>query len=219
MRAPAKRLKIPRPIKRVTATERLNFKNVNLRYSELLGINAPSASASTSYRFRANSGYDPNKTGTGHQPMGWTEYTSLYDRYVINGAKITVKTMWQSASSGGPLWIALGLQSSAAAWSTIQNARENGANVGVLAPYTCPMTSLDLVSTYSAKKQYGLSSEMLRASDKISALIGASPVNIEDFQILFEASNVTPSSNLTVLVEIDYNVTFFDVKRNMPEDS
>lgn len=36
-----------------------------------------------------NSLYDPNTTGTGHQPMGFDQLAAIYGRYLVTGAKIT----------------------------------------------------------------------------------------------------------------------------------
>lgn len=43
-----------------------------------------------SYEFRANGCFDPDVTGTGHQPRGFDQYGQLYDRYVVTSSKITV---------------------------------------------------------------------------------------------------------------------------------
>jgi len=210
---------IPRPLQRSTATERPNFKTISMRYAELQTLQSPSSLGTASFNYRANSGYDPNKTGTGHQPMGWAEYSAMYDRYVVNGAKITYSICWESSASGGPLWVSAGLQSSTGTWPDTQNARENGANVKCLMPYTSPALPLKISTSYSAKKQYGLSPEMLRNNDNIYATIDQNPTNVEIFQLLLEAGSETLSARVMVFAEIDYNVTFFDVKRNMPEDS
>lgn len=34
--------------------------------------------------------FDPNNTGAGHQPMYWDQFTPLYGKYKVHGAKITV---------------------------------------------------------------------------------------------------------------------------------
>lgn len=38
----------------------------------------------------ANGMYDPNLTGTGHQPMYFDQMTALYDHYVVIGSKIKI---------------------------------------------------------------------------------------------------------------------------------
>ena len=40
--------------------------------------------------FRANSMYDPDYTGTGHQPLGFDEMSTIYNKHKVTRAKITV---------------------------------------------------------------------------------------------------------------------------------
>lgn len=42
------------------------------------------------YVFTANGLYDPNITGTGHQPMGFDQLMLFYEHYTVTSAKITV---------------------------------------------------------------------------------------------------------------------------------
>lgn len=42
------------------------------------------------YVFTANGLYDPNITGTGHQPMGFDQMMLFYEHYTVTNAKITV---------------------------------------------------------------------------------------------------------------------------------
>jgi hypothetical protein len=46
------------------------------------------AGIQSSYVFSANGAYDPNITGTGHQPMGFDQMMSLYEQYVVVRASI-----------------------------------------------------------------------------------------------------------------------------------
>jgi len=61
---------------------------VKLRYVEGVTINAAAAQVGYHY-FRANSVYDPNYTGGGHQPMNYDLWSQLYNHYVVVGAKCT----------------------------------------------------------------------------------------------------------------------------------
>lgn len=64
-------------------------KTVALRYVENFTLDA-SASSSDSYVFSANSIFDPNVTGAGHQPMFRDNYAALYNKYRVNYSHITV---------------------------------------------------------------------------------------------------------------------------------
>jgi hypothetical protein len=59
-----------------------------LRYCESVAI-TPTAGSCFTYTFRANDVYDPNQTGTGHQPMGFDQIMSNYQHFTVIGSKIT----------------------------------------------------------------------------------------------------------------------------------
>lgn len=50
------------------------------------------------YSYRGNSLFDPDFTGTGHQPYGFDQLSALYHSYRVYGSKIRVGAMqWRSA--------------------------------------------------------------------------------------------------------------------------
>lgn len=48
--------------------------------------------------FSANGLYDPDITSTGHQPLGFDQWMTFYDHYVVLGAKIIVRFANQDAN-------------------------------------------------------------------------------------------------------------------------
>lgn len=60
------------------------------RYVTDISIDPPTAGTVGYHIFRANSLYDPDKTGVGHQPYGFDQYVpDLYNHVTVLGAKIT----------------------------------------------------------------------------------------------------------------------------------
>ena len=51
------------------------------------------------YFFSANGMFDPNVTGTGHQPMGFDQMMLMYNHYTVVSSKITVTAINNSAAS------------------------------------------------------------------------------------------------------------------------
>lgn len=60
------------------------------KYCELVNITT-AAGGMGRYQFSANGMYDPNTTGTGHQPMYFDQLSALYNHYVVIGSKIKVR--------------------------------------------------------------------------------------------------------------------------------
>lgn len=62
-----------------------------LYYEPCLARTIPSSGAAASnYFFSANGMFDPNITGTGHQPMGFDQMMSLYEQFTVVASHITV---------------------------------------------------------------------------------------------------------------------------------
>lgn len=68
-----------------------------LKYVEPVLINAAAGVYST-YQYSLNSLYDPNYTGTGHQPMYFDQIMALYDHYCVIKSKFVFKAF---ANPGG----------------------------------------------------------------------------------------------------------------------
>jgi hypothetical protein len=68
----------------------LNFaprQRVTTRYCEYVSLN-PSLGVISDYVFSANGIYDPNVSGTGHQPLGFDQWMGLYDHYHVVSSTI-----------------------------------------------------------------------------------------------------------------------------------
>jgi len=89
-RAYVRRIKrrIFHPRKKISLGSFPNTKTVNLRYVTDFNLD-PGATSSAVRVFRANSIFDPDYTGIGHQPMYRDNYAAIYERYQVNHAHIT----------------------------------------------------------------------------------------------------------------------------------
>lgn len=58
-------------------------RTVVLNYCEKIQLTTALAGVPTQYRFRLNSAFDPNQTGTGHQPMGFDQWSQFYNHYAV----------------------------------------------------------------------------------------------------------------------------------------
>lgn len=66
------------------------FTKLRFNYS---GAVTAGAVATTTRTWRGNSVYDPDYTGTGTQPMGYDQYSALYDYVVVLGSKINFRIL------------------------------------------------------------------------------------------------------------------------------
>ncbi len=95
-----------------------------IRYEESLTLTG-SASNVYAYIFSANGCYDPNITGTGHQPMGFDLMMLLYDHYTCVRSRMTLHA-WNTLATQ-PIKVGIAVISSPSDYSVnYQTNIENG---------------------------------------------------------------------------------------------
>ena len=72
---------------------------VKLPYSEPFVTTIPIAGQGMAFSFNLNSIYDPNRTGTGHQPMGHDQWAVFYQRYRVYGVTYDINLTNMNADS------------------------------------------------------------------------------------------------------------------------
>lgn len=126
----------------------------NHRYCEVFSIDAPVGAAGY-YVFAANGMYDPNITGTGHQPMGFDQMSEFYNHYEVIGAKIKFTPHPSQEGAGFNFGVRLD-----------DNGNQSTDITGVLeqpnvnykswpGPYLQPNASFDIIQGFSSKKFFG----------------------------------------------------------------
>lgn len=65
-----------------------NKQRVTMRYGDTFNLNPGALGSPATYVLSCNGLYDPDITGTGHQPRGFDELMQLYDHYLVERATI-----------------------------------------------------------------------------------------------------------------------------------
>lgn len=177
---------------------------VKMRYCTPFQLD--STSGYVEQAFRANGLFDPDFSGTGHQPLGHDQWSVFYNRYTVLGSKITIRAISPSSDNPSVYGVYLHETSSPGAtayttlveqgksqWRYIQNAI-NG-NV----PSKCSMT-------FSAKKWFNIA-DVKDNSATYGALFGSDPT-IQAYYICWtsawdDTADVPP---LNFVAIIDYIV-------------
>lgn len=170
-----------------------------LKYAETINV-AINASGLGSYLYSCNGMFDPNITGTGHQPMYFDQFTAMYNHYTVLKSMIKVTVV---ANTTGATIFSLGQDD-----DTTINAATNytiwerpGFQTKVVnAPVNPENTSL--WSKWDAKKVFGADAQ---SDPTLQGSATANPSEQTFYVIYFDA---TPSSYVTCLVEIWYDVVW-----------
>lgn len=81
-----------------------------LRYHESFVLNPGTAGVPSHFTFRANSCFDPNFTGTGHQPRGYDQIMAMYQYLAVREVQIEV---WFQPRDGAPVILSINADASA----------------------------------------------------------------------------------------------------------
>lgn len=165
------------------------------------------------WKFSANGIFDPDITGTGHQPMGFDQWSAYYNHYTVVGARCTIRCMTTpSAGSYAPTLLALYLSDDTSQPFT-------GAS-GYLESKKGPFVAFGIEDTkqkflshnFSAKKFFNVS-DMKDNFDRLGALAGANPTEQAYFTLVH--APVYPGQTtqpMNLIVTLDYVVQWSEPK-------
>lgn len=106
-----------------------------LRYADTFDLNPSAVSqAVASHIFSANGLYDPNITGVGHQCRGFDQLMTLYDHYVVLGAKATFT--FDNSGNEDSMYCGIALRDSSTSIGTLNSCRESGSVRQTITPGT-----------------------------------------------------------------------------------
>lgn len=208
-----------------------------LRYVEDFTLN-PGVATSAVNVFSINNLYDPNFTGTGHQPMFFDNYAALYSKYRVNHATITfvalqnkvVNTTTPNLSNGTNIGN-----------NFFYNANERACRMFILAdqdPSDYPANLDNLIEEGNPRmkwkycfqntearaqkltmKQYPHRvCNLARGDDSLRATTSGGPGIPAYFICGVDSMPSTNSDAMRYQVIITYNVTFFDFIANQTQN-
>lgn len=173
--------------------------NYVLRYSDQITLN-PTAGATSSYFFHANSIFDPDASGVGHQPYGHDTLQTIYKDYVVDKAVITL-----IPTQFGNTVCTYGLRTTDdGVGASFHLPRETkGAKLATTAVGARPLT---ISCSYDRLKMWPFEKDT-------SAAFGANPAVDAFFQVFMQGPNgTTDPGSVDFIVNITYYVTCFDLK-------
>lgn len=183
-------------------------RRANLRYCEQLTMTCTSGILEH-YIFRANSVFDPNQSGIGHQPMGYDQWALLYNNYNVVGSKIQVRLTGDTSISAP---IAMGvfltdyITPPYADWTGYKEGRK-----GSVITYTGRNSNVyKAQSKFSAKKYFNLK-DVKDNTHRTGAGTGTNPTEEAYYIIWLQTLNAT-TDTFEILVQVDYIVDFSDPK-------
>lgn len=150
------------------------------------------------YQFRANSMFDPNFTGTGHQPYLFDQMAAVYNHFFVISSKITI-TVSHNATTNTAASACVYLNDDTTVTPTYYGLFEQSKCRFT----TLPLGNVDphkLTCTYSARKIFGPST-LANISLKGNAAADCSESSVFSLCIFPQNVSSTQSYNCTALIE------------------
>lgn len=180
----------------------------NLPYFENSITIDPGLSGMAWYNFSANGLYDPNITGTGHQPLGFDQMMLMYDHYTVIGAKITVTFM--NIDSTYPMIVGIKTSDTSQASQNLSQIIENGNVVyTTVGPYKTDQSVVTLTKKIGLKKFF----RKPIVDTDYSGDVGSNPTEQAFFSIFCAGSHDQfDGSGVRMNVRLDYISIFREPK-------
>lgn len=185
-----------------------------LYFEAAISLSGTSGATST-YTFSVNDAFDPNHTGTGHQPMGFDQMMSIYDQFTVLRSSITVQFAPSIASV--ITRVALSLKDAAASITNITQLLENGLSemglcVGAKQPgqHCAPTLTMhcDVLKYFGFKGVSGL-----LQNPNFQGNSTTSPLEQVYFQITAWDLMLTETYSIAADVTLSYDVFFWEPRK------
>lgn len=184
---------------------------MKLRYCDTITLDA-GAGTLASHKFRANSLFDPDFTGTGHQPMGFDQMALLYNHYAVLGSKITCNfTASGTSATTAQSHVGVRLDDSTTAPTVANTERERSRGSTRLLRGVWGGKGTTISKNFSAYKFFCRKDRDL--PENLTANVAANPSEIAFFNVWQSGIDATANADLVYVdVQIDYLVKFFEPK-------
>lgn len=174
-----------------------------MKYSEIL-----STDGNGQYRMNLNSIFDPNRTGTGHQPYAFDTLATLYNRYRVISCGYRISTY--NNTSGAPVNLGAIPSNEELSFFSFSELRENPR-----AKYISQ--SFGGGTVYLSGKTYipslvGRTKSQYMSDDRYQAQVNGSPNELAILNIVTVPTGTDIPGATSFQILMEYTVEFFDIK-------
>lgn len=176
-----------------------------LKYSG--NFNHTPASPNIPYQFNLNSLYDPDATGTGHQPYGFDQLATMYGRYRVYAVKWHARV--QAFNAANYYLVALPCNGPLGAIASFDDVREKPRS-----RYVVQMQNNNPVALrgrISLPSLVGKTKAQYMADDRFQAQVNSSPAESLLLNLFaYNTGALVSAPNVNITLELTYYVEFFD---------
>jgi len=172
-----------------------------LRYADNDSLTCTSGAVAT-WVLRANDLFDPDLTGTGHQPMGFDQLMVWYNHFCVVRSKLLVTFCNTSAGNGNP--VACIRQDASATPLTVPSRIQEmgGCTLDTLGHGGFDSSEKTLVSYIDMAKLQGVSQDAITADPSLRGDAATSPTELTYFHIaVWDTAAITATITFQFILE------------------
>jgi len=176
-----------------------------LRYCSFVALTSTTGSIGTNI-LAANGIFDPDISGTGHQPLYRDTYAGIYDQYIVLGAKVTAR--FQPRTTDKAFCVGIVGDDDTTFSTTIETRCEQNNSVWALTgtPHYGPVT---LTATFSPEEMFGIAAKDDGSSQ---TAVGSNPSELFCWALWATVVDNVSTAVIDVWYEIDYTVKFTELQ-------
>lgn len=183
-----------------------------LKYVDEIGL-VSNTGAVVGNTFRMNSLFDPDLTGTGHQPMYFDQLAAVYDRYFVYASTIkvtyTIEGPTSTTANLGPCHVGVIMSGETVSLQTpfYTNEEQSDCDVKVLGNPQGGTNSVTCYGKFNARQVLDTVDD-----DTAGAAVSGSPTRVWYAQLYACDRSLAGATAVSARVEITFNVRFHSPK-------
>jgi len=202
---------VPRGIARIAsgAEHVFGFPNrliSKLRYVDTYSLSSSGGSTGKQILY-LNSTFDPDNTGTGHQPLYRDTFAAIYDQYAVISADVTVTFVSNATTS--PMRIGMVIDDDNSTSTTVNTLCEQSNGVNALLPNATGAPSMHVFKMHwDCKKILQIDPF---ASETYKTAVGSNPTEISSLLLWAAPADLTSTTVTIVSVELEQMVLWTEL--------
>jgi len=183
-----------------------NSMRTSLTYVQGITIHStPGANAFSSWSFRANSIFDPDQTGVGHQPLGRDQWSLIYNHYLVQSSVIHC-SFTPVEGTDVPVQVGVMLHEDGTLTSSALEGMCEQGNVVTRSAYPIAgFQPISIIHRFNAKTWFNKMGVNVYTTGASS---GAVPTDVASFVVFMGSFTAAVTTEMAVTVHMTFRVLF-----------
>lgn len=155
-----------------------------------------------------NSTFDPDNSGTGHQPLYRDTYAAIYDQYAVVSCRAIVQFQSLAASTGMVIGAVIDDDNVSSSTPTVLMEQNLGKHM-LLPPFTGSISNRTIVISWNCKRHLGIDPF---TSQTYKSAVGSNPSEIASLIIWSVPADGSSTATSQVQVTLEMEVLFTELQ-------